>query len=392
MRFVVFDSWRGICAVLVVLFHFDGLTHFYDLSFVRHSWLFVDFFFVLSGFVITLADEKRLVQAPDSINFMVRRFGRLWPLHACMLLVLIGNEMLKYAMVHAGKLDANFAPFSATTSPYAILSNLFMVQSLGVHDQLTWNVPSWSISVEFATYAIYAAFCLATVAFSKLSREITLGVVAALCAAVVCRFSPEYMKADYDFGIFRCVFGFFVGSLTFSLCQRGWKLAPALEIPAVMLAVYFVCVAGDSAVSMVAPIVFAVTLLAFASQQGLVSRLLQTKPFVLLGKWSYSIYMVHWVVFVMLAQGTTLAEKLLHRTFHVMHQAPVFDVPETRVALIGNQGWMDLEAFAVLTLVILISSITYRFIEEPGRKFFGRLAKKMSQPKEAFSAPPITSH
>ena len=54
-RFAALDSWRGIAALLVALLHFRFLGHFYSLDFVRNSWLFVDFFFVLSGFVITHA-------------------------------------------------------------------------------------------------------------------------------------------------------------------------------------------------------------------------------------------------------------------------------------------------------------------------------------------------
>jgi hypothetical protein len=51
-RFEALDGWRGICACLVVLFHFHGFSPIYSVELVRNSYLFVDFFFVLSGFVI----------------------------------------------------------------------------------------------------------------------------------------------------------------------------------------------------------------------------------------------------------------------------------------------------------------------------------------------------
>jgi peptidoglycan/LPS O-acetylase OafA/YrhL len=56
-RFIALDSWRGIAACLVALFHLEAYSHLVyshlnAAPFLRNSWLFVDFFFVLSGFVI----------------------------------------------------------------------------------------------------------------------------------------------------------------------------------------------------------------------------------------------------------------------------------------------------------------------------------------------------
>ena len=52
MRFRALDSWRGIAACLVALYHLDAYSHLFDVPFLRNSYLMVDFFFVLSGFVI----------------------------------------------------------------------------------------------------------------------------------------------------------------------------------------------------------------------------------------------------------------------------------------------------------------------------------------------------
>src|SRR5258708_26387972 len=80
-RFEVLDSWRGLSATLVALFHLQAHSHFYELSLLRHSYLFVDFFFVLSGFVITANYRTRLVSGFSFWHFMLLRFGRLYPLH-----------------------------------------------------------------------------------------------------------------------------------------------------------------------------------------------------------------------------------------------------------------------------------------------------------------------
>jgi peptidoglycan/LPS O-acetylase OafA/YrhL len=59
-RFEALDGWRGICACLVVLFHFHGYSPIYSWGLIRNSYLFVDFFFVLSGFVIAWNYATRL--------------------------------------------------------------------------------------------------------------------------------------------------------------------------------------------------------------------------------------------------------------------------------------------------------------------------------------------
>ena len=64
MRFHVLDGWRGVCALLVALFHVNAVGHFYGLPVVRNGLLFVDFFFVLSGFVITHAYAERVSFRP----------------------------------------------------------------------------------------------------------------------------------------------------------------------------------------------------------------------------------------------------------------------------------------------------------------------------------------
>ena len=84
-RLQVLDAQRGLCALFVALFHARGLSHFSGLSFVQGSWLFVDFFFVLSGFVIALVYLDEIDGVPALVGFVIRRFGRLWPLHAFVL-------------------------------------------------------------------------------------------------------------------------------------------------------------------------------------------------------------------------------------------------------------------------------------------------------------------
>src|SRR5690348_13363894 len=87
-RFRALDAWRGICALLVAAFHFPSPGAIHTSQVVQHAYRFVDFFFVLSGFVIAHA-YRRSLENGELLPFMVRRIGRLWPLHAATLAALI---------------------------------------------------------------------------------------------------------------------------------------------------------------------------------------------------------------------------------------------------------------------------------------------------------------
>ena len=68
VRFEVLDAWRGIAALLVAVYHFQTMHHAAFLPFVRNSYLFVDFFFVVSGFVIAHAYAGRLETRRDALE------------------------------------------------------------------------------------------------------------------------------------------------------------------------------------------------------------------------------------------------------------------------------------------------------------------------------------
>src|SRR3979409_173570 len=97
-RFVALDSWRGIAACLVALFHFEAYSHLVyshlnGAPFLRNSWLFVDFFFVLSGFVIAANYQQRLREGFGVGRFLLLRLGRLYPLHLFMLAAAVAVKL-----------------------------------------------------------------------------------------------------------------------------------------------------------------------------------------------------------------------------------------------------------------------------------------------------------
>ena len=94
-------------------------------------------------------------------------------------------------VLSSGQVGTLTAPgaFTGGRMPFAILTNLLLIQSLGIHDSDTWNGPAWSISTEFYTYLVFAAACL-------LARGWTRRIVALASDAVLAAPLPVLPLAD----------------------------------------------------------------------------------------------------------------------------------------------------------------------------------------------------
>ena len=368
-RFEALDGWRGVCACLVVLFHFHGYSPIYSAPLVRNSYLFVDFFFVLSGFVIAWNYANRLGSGAEVRRFMVLRLGRLYPLHLFMLLLFLAYETAKLTM--GASTVSQAAAFTGEMAPHAVLSNLFLAQSLHIHDSLTWNGPSWSISTEAWTYVLFA---LVSVTLGL--RGWLLAVAAIAPPLWLLHVSTTGMDVTYDWGLVRCVFGFAlgVGCAFFQrahprgLIERAGLQASLLEIVTVAAVVLYVAAVGKSAWSLLAPFVFAVAVLVFACERGAVSRVFRTAPMRWLGTLSYSIYLTHFF-FVMLVP--VVVKKLTRMDLWTQMPLPGGGSVEAygRNAVEGTLFYL-----LVLALTVAFSALTYRWVETPGRDWSRRLA------------------
>lgn len=379
-RFEALDAWRGICALLVVLFHFcfvfvSPLT---DVRLVSNAYLLVDFFFVLSGFVVCHAYGHKLGTLAHWRSFVVRRLGRLWPLHAAMLAAFVAFIGLVNLMPHPQRFDLTVLP-----SEYSLVSipiHLALLNAANLHG-MSWNAPSWSIGAEFYTYLLFGAVVV-LVARRLWAAALLLSLAGIGVLAVA---SPTYMNSTADFGLFRCVAGFFLGVAAYQLHARiGRARVPAasmVEAGVVALVMGFVVAAGHgpdqvAPLSLAAPLVFAGAVLVFARQEGAVSRLLLLKPFARLGAWSYSIYMTHqWVLMVAAFLAWAVAGLL---GLGLERQVLVEGHAKTLYDLGGTPGSLVLLA-AILAAVLALSAFTYARIERPAQVRFNRMAERLER-------------
>lgn len=374
-RYRVLDAWRGICACLVTLVHIP-VAHVWQSSSLFHNMqLFVDFFFVLSGFVICYAYARSLTADRNWQAFIIRRFGRVYPLHFAVLMGFVLLEIVKWAAQANGSGGFEGAAFTGPRSPETLISNLLLTQSFGLHGMTSWNGPAWSIGVEFYTYAIFA---IAVLTFGP--RSIVFAALSLLGFAVVALFSPLWLFGTHDIGFWRCLYGFFLGCLIAqAVASRGHEgnlrasKATVRELAAIAVLAGYLGIAGLNATSLAAPIVFALIVFVFAAERGAISRALLTAPAQALGLWSYSIYMIHTLLFtVMKSVLAVIASKGL-----LPLSSPVME--PVRLWTLGNPSGDAMLTAAYLALVLFLARFSYAWIEAPARAYFSRVAARTAR-------------
>jgi peptidoglycan/LPS O-acetylase OafA/YrhL len=211
-HFLALDSLRGICATLVVIYHFESDAFIREIPFIQHGFLFVDFFFVLSGFVIAANYRDRIASGYPISKFIFLRLGRLYPLYVSMLFAYLVLATLKYAFEVKSGQSYDAKPFFET---------LFMLQiwapyEAGVSD--SWNAPGWSISGEFWTYILFAAICRIT-----RGRYVTaFAAISAIAIPIILFSTDRYLKVEQGAGGFaRCALSFAFGVLSYQVWATG---------------------------------------------------------------------------------------------------------------------------------------------------------------------------
>lgn len=325
--------------------HFDTNGWIHNSQLMQNGGRFVDFFFVLSGFVIAHAYRERLEQG-ETWTFLWRRIGRLWPLHMATLVAAIG-------MAIAG------AVIGLTVDgfePHAIPANIMMVQAWGFLDRLTWNGPSWSISTEMFAYGFFALLALW---LRHWRLDIACTVVMAASFLILWLIAGNF-QPTYDFGIARCLFGFMGGVLAARL-RTAAGFRPRGEIAAAILAIAAVGFLPSVLTPLIVPM-FAWTILVFASDAGPLSKVLLTPVPQMLGRVSYSIYMDHYLIALALMQALST---LTGSTAELAGVRTVVAPPLLCDAL----------TLVYLAIVVAASLVTYRWIERPGRLWFNQRAQ-----------------
>jgi peptidoglycan/LPS O-acetylase OafA/YrhL len=200
-RFESLDGLRGIAAIGVVLFHVRWSNHVTETHFIREGYLFVDLFFILSGFIIARAYCDQIRTGQQAVRFLILRFSRIYPLHIAVLFIFFLLEVAKLFAAHFGL--KGVTPFQGSTSGWAAISNLFLVESLTFSGSPTWNVPSWSISCEAVAYVVFAGAAMAGLVNKRHFAHWVIIAATILYAIVLCYKGSLFALVDLGGGIAR---------------------------------------------------------------------------------------------------------------------------------------------------------------------------------------------
>lgn len=369
-RFLVLDSFRGLCALAVIVHHSHAVQSFTELAFFRHANYLVNFFFVLSGFVLYHIYADRLGTGAQFKRFVIARICRLYPLHLATLIVALLFECLKLVIEQRG-MSFTVASFTGAKAPGEILPNLLLLQSWwSGFNQMSFNFPSWSISVEFYLYLIFA---LIAAGLPGPSRQIFAGI--AVLAFLALYFNSGLFSEGALIGL-GC---FFSGIMTYRLYDRfkdlhmptRWAtLLEALGLMTVYLAVTY----SEPSQNISLSLLFCVIIGLFAFEAGWLSTLLRTAFFKWAGVLSFSIYMTHTIVLFMVSMVLMALAKVTGLPLLIDVPGEIPDVV-IRYINTGSILMNNLVMAVSVVLVLLLSMLTHRYIELPGielGKLWGR--------------------
>lgn len=133
-RLTGLDALRGVAALVVLGFHVGTIS---GSGTWAGGFLAVDFFFVLSGYVLARTYESRM---PSAGQFLLLRYKRLWPIVA--LGTLIGAPLI----------------FANEHSPLVLTLNLALIPAFASYGSFPANGPTWSIFAELVANLLHAAF------------------------------------------------------------------------------------------------------------------------------------------------------------------------------------------------------------------------------------------
>lgn len=277
------DGLRGLFALFVVLFHFNvnnAPATLVNNFFVRQSFIFVDFFFILSGYVITITYNDRINSSKSFLQFLKKRFIRLYPM------LLFSTGMYWYFV----------RPFSDKHHIFLALDTLLLTNSTPIlGTTIGMNYPSWSISSEMISYLIFGVCSL--IAINKKKNHLIIAITIACFGFLL--YQQNYFQTG-SWGFMRGLACFNLGYLIHMLASKNIKIHVYFEgvimimISGMMYFQYHTRFNNTfilTCIHFLVPILFAFSIFILIKTNGLISKILQAPPLQFLGKISYSLYL-----------------------------------------------------------------------------------------------------
>jgi peptidoglycan/LPS O-acetylase OafA/YrhL len=309
---------------------------------LQRGYLAVDFFFMLSGFVLAHVYFRQIEEGTyRHSHFLKKRFARIYPLHLAVMVLLVVmvlvGESLNVGMNKADRFSID-----------GFFLNVFLANGLNLIQGLTWNGPSWCVSSEWHAYLAFPVVALATIKFPAKSYVTLMFSLALFGIVYICSPSPPLTQRTYDWGTLRMAVEFSIG-LSLYLVYRDYVRTGAKIVRTwhVWLTLF-------------------VTFCAFQAhvEEGLIVLLLTLSIFILAASETYAA--TPWISHPWLLFGGEIsyAIYLIHGPFLACAKKIYPHVGVVR----GSVEELIADTTTVL-LVVPLAAIAYRLIETPGYRW-----------------------
>lgn len=320
------DAMRFVAAMGIVLLHFSFVVSPGLGARLVGLQALVDSFFVISGVVMCHAYGRRLTSESEGWTYFMARMGRIMPLHLATLSF--------YVVVGLSGLVTDPARYDWGCLP----ATLFLFQSAGVCDGLTFNEVSWSISAEMLMYAAFPFLLIVWRRAPWLPGVAGSGIVLVLTVV-----DPGWWGRTFDHGYLRAIPAFMIGMSLYRL--RGRLGRPSLWL----LATTAAFAAAVWLQNGLAGVLLSYALVA----AGMATRSRTADRMAPLGALTYSIYMLHPLVMTLMFTG--LGRRVL-------------DLGPVGTAVLVLSG---------VPLLIGLSWASLRFFETPAREWVKRWGARL---------------
>ena len=291
--FVTLDGLRGVAALAVIFFHFPQLL---GRAVFAHGYLAVDFFFMLSGFVLTSAYQRRLDEGWPTAAFMKTRIARLYPLYFAGLLLGFGLTQL----------HGIFGSTALGGSRWDLLLGLLILPKLvNGHAFYPLDFPAWSIFFELLVNLVHALFLRRRSPLWIAGFTLLGGVGIVFYSVRLSEFNVGVDAVRGLWSVFRVLFSYTAGMLLYRLWKSGRvsrRVHPAV-IGLLLLAVLCAPVAGRASIAYdlaMTMLIFPVLLLAGA---GALPPVGLVRSLRVMGAASYAVYLLHAPLYVLFSRG-----------------------------------------------------------------------------------------
>jgi len=329
---------RFLAAISIVIFHYGGKSFPFNNDTIAFMFkganVCVSYFFMLSGFVMMIAYGNRA--RVYGIYYLRDRFARIYPLF------FLGILMVFFQQLRTKNVDI-----------IGMFLNVFMVQAWIPAKALSFNTPGWSLSVELMFYLVYPFL------FNKIFRRISFKniyisiVLFWILSQVIFHVLSDIYRGNHfaeDFLSYNPLMHlneFLIGNLAgfffiekMNHQKRNYDFLILVLVGFIILALKFPL--GLKFHNGLLAIFFIPLILLISLNDGFITKMFEKSPLIFLGEISFGIYILQHPIYSLISAYS------VNKYFHLSDPTIVF--------------------FLRLIILIIVSSITYIYIEKPIQK------------------------